>query len=372
MKFSEIKGYRELKNNLIRSVQNNHLAHALMFNTNEGGAGLSMTLAFATYINCENKTDSDSCGECPSCHKMSKLIHPDLHFFIPVTTTAEVKKANSESFISQWREFLNQNPYGTWYEWSKHIGAENKQLSIAKEESIRILNISSMKPFEAGNKIIIIWLPEFLNHFSANALLKNLEEPPQNTIFLLITEDMEKILPTIISRTQITRIPNYNVEEVSEILEEKYNLDKAKSESISQIVQGNVNEAIKLSSELEKSRHEEVRKWLLDCHKKDMPSILNKGEEFQKWGRESQKAFIRLTLSLLRESLAHSSGNNEIVNVGANQRDFIQKFSKTAGWEKISIISGHLDKAHYHLERNLNPKIVFLDCSLLISSIFQK
>ncbi len=372
MKFSEIKGYNDIKENLCKSVQNAHVAHALMFSSNEGGAGLNMALAYATYLNCENRLGNDSCGECSSCHKMKKLIHPDLSFFFPLTTTKNHQKPLGELFLKEWREFVLKHPYGTWVDWGKFIGAENKQLIISKDESKRILSVSSMKSFEGEYKINLIWLPEYLNVYSANALLKILEEPPAKTVFILVTENPEKLLPTIISRTQILRLPPYNVDELCEILEESYGIAKEKAETIAQIAQGNINEAVSLSSEVENTQHLLIREWLLDCHKNDTLALVNKAEEFQKWGREAQKAFLRLALSVLRESIAASSGDDALLNVPENQKTFIKKLSTNSGWEKIAAIAEELNRAYYHLERNLYPKIVFLDSSMLISAIFKR
>lgn len=371
MNFSEITGYKDTKEKLCKSVQNSHVAHALMFSSNEGGAGLQMALAYATYLNCENRQESDSCGDCPSCHKMKKLIHPDLSFFFPLTTTKKQQKPLGELFLNEWREFVLSQPFGTWVDWGKFIGAENKQLIISKEESKRILSVSSMKSFEGEYKINLIWLPEYLNVYSANALLKILEEPPAKTVFILITENPEKLLPTIVSRTQILRLPPYNVEELSDILQKHYGIEKEKAETVAQISQGNLNEAISLSGEVENTQHLLIREWLLDCYRNDALALVNKADEFQKWGREAQKAFLRLALSILRESIASVCGEDALLNIPENQKSFISKFSKTSGWEKIARISKELDKAYYHLERNLYPKIVFLDSSLIISAIFR-
>lgn len=370
MRFSEIYAYSDIKEKLCKSVLNGHVAHALMLSANEGGAGLQMALAYATYLNCENKLENDSCGECPSCHKIDKLIHPDLSFFFPLTSTKSQQKPLGELFLKEWREFVQKHPYGTWVDWGNFIGAENKQLIISKDESKRILAVSSMKAFEGEYKINLIWLPEYLNVYSANALLKILEEPPAKTVFILITENVEKLLPTIVSRTQVLRLPPYNVEALSHILREKYGIEQDKAETAAQISQGNLNEALSICSEVENNQHLLIREWLLDCYKNDALALVNKADEFQKWGREAQKAFLRLALSILRETMIATSGHDNLINVPENQKVFINKLSKN-GWEKIARIAEELNKTYYHLERNLHPKIVFLDSSMLISAIFR-
>lgn len=373
MKFSEIAAFADLKTKLIHSINSGHIAHAQMFASKEGGMGLNMALAYATYLNCENKQEGDACGTCPSCYKMNKLIHPDLHFIFPIIgTKIKGKSPTSENFIVQWREFLNEKPYGTWQDWGKKIDAENKQLLIPKDESRRILNIASLKAFEAEYKVLLIWLPELLNMYSANALLKVIEEPPEKTIFLFVSENTEKIISTIISRTQVIRIPPLSFEDSAQILIDEFGVEKDKANTIARIADGNISEAVALSSEIEDSRHLAVRNWLLDCFKADFTSITKRADEFHKMGREAQKAFFSFTLSLLRESVLLNAKADEIVMVPKEQEEFIRKFAKANNWEKISIICDEINEAYYHLERNLYSKIVFLDLSLTISSVFQK
>jgi DNA polymerase-3 subunit delta' len=372
MRFSEIKGHDDVKTKLINSVSSGHVAHAMMFAGNEGGAGLQLALAFSTYLNCENRGEFDACGNCPSCHKMAKYIHPDVRFFFPVATNEKVKKDPiSEKFLVQWREFLLTNPFGTWVDWGKAIGAENKQLLIPKEESRQIVSISSLKSFEGEFKVILIWLPEYMNVYSANALLKILEEPPEKTVFILVSESPDSMLATILSRTQVWKLPPYSINEVAEILKDNYGQDLEKAETIAQISQGNVNEAIKLCSEVDSNRHEEIRLWLLECFYSKVPDLVSRSDAFQKLGREAQKAYLRLSLSVLRESIAAYTGEDSLVNVPESQADFVKKLSKSNGWEKLAAVAEQIDKAYYHLERNLNAKIVFLDTSMLIASIFK-
>lgn len=372
MKFSEIKGYEDIKGKLTLSVRSGHVAHAMMFGSNEGGAALQLALAFTTYLNCEDRSENDACGKCPACHKMSKYIHPDVRFFFPVATNDTVKKEPiSEKFLPEWREFLLNNPFGTWMDWGKVIGAENKQLHIPKEESRQIVSISSLKSFEGEFKVIFIWLPEFMNVYSANALLKILEEPPEKTVFILVSETPDSLLPTILSRTQLWKLPSYSIQEVTEILTEDYGQELEKAQSIAQITQGNVNEAIQMASNFENNRHQEIREWLIECYKGNIPGLVSRSEAFQKIGREGQKAYLRLCLSILRESIAAYTEEDSLVNVPENQKEFVRKLSKTNGWEKLAAVAEQIDKSYYHLERNLNPKIVFLDTSMLIASIFR-
>ena len=207
MRFSDIIGLEDTKQQLIAAVKSNHVAHAQLFFGSEGSANLALALAFATYINCTNQSDSDSCGTCASCTKIDKLVHPDVQFIFPVSSTKKVtgKSVVSSSYMNEWRSFILNNPYSGIEQWSASYGAENKQSNISKEESRNIIKNLSLKAFEAEYKIMLIWLPEFMHPSAANGILKILEEPPKKTIFLLVTNDYEKLLTTILSRCQFLR-----------------------------------------------------------------------------------------------------------------------------------------------------------------------
>src|SRR5210317_1449692 len=204
MKLSEIPGLNSIKEKLLRTIESGKVAHAQMFSGPEGSANMALALAYATLLNCTDKTNRDACGECPSCQKINKFIHPDLHFVFPVSAAKNKtgKDVISDSFIAEWRSFLAQNPYGGAMEWSQEFGGENKQLNISREESRNILKKLTLKSFEGEYKVMLIWLAEYMHPAAANALLKLLEEPPEKTVFLLVTYDSEQIIGTILSRVQ--------------------------------------------------------------------------------------------------------------------------------------------------------------------------
>ena len=213
MQFRDIPGLDSLKEKLYRTVTSGKVAHAQMFAGPPGCANLALALAYASLLNCTNRTDNDSCGECPSCLKIKKLIHPDLHFVFPVSptekTTQKKLKPISNSYIQEWRSFVEKSPYLGTEEWSAEYGGENKQLNISREESRDIVTKLALKPYEGKYKIMIIWLAEYMHNSAANALLKLFEEPPDNTIFLLTTYDQEKIIGTILSRVQLLKIRRF-------------------------------------------------------------------------------------------------------------------------------------------------------------------
>ncbi len=230
MRFSNIPGHQETKTALINAVKNHHVAHAQLFFGKEGSANLTLALAYAAYLNCETPTETDSCGSCSSCTKIDKLIHPDLHFVFPKTAKQSGDDdKNKGDVMSHWRNFIFTNPYGNSVDWAELSGSAGKQLNISKEEGKHIIKTVSMKAFEARYKILIIWLPEFMNISAANSILKVLEEPPENTIYLMVTNDYEKLLTTIISRTQLIRVPDFKEEDIERFLVETINVDQEKS-----------------------------------------------------------------------------------------------------------------------------------------------
>ena len=220
MRFGDIYGLEEIKRGLIEAVQKGHVAHAQLFSGPTGSANLALALAFITYINCENPTE-DSCGTCASCQKNTKFIHPDVHFIFPVSSTTRItgKDVLSTNFLKEWRHFLEEDPYGDIADWSVVFGGENKQLNISKGESKSIIQKLSLKAFEGGYKTILIWLPEYMHASAANGILKVLEEPADRTLFLLVTQNHEKLLGTILSRTQKVFIRSFNPSEISAILQ---------------------------------------------------------------------------------------------------------------------------------------------------------
>jgi DNA polymerase-3 subunit delta' len=371
--FSQIKGLEETKASLIASVKNRHVAHAQLFAGPEGSGSLAMALAYATYINCEAKGETDSCGTCPSCNKFNKLIHPDLHFVFPVSTTKSVTKdASSASFMKEWRNFIAENPYGGPIEWGNYIGAENKQLNISVEESRNIIKTVTMKSFEAEYKIMVIWLPEQMNSSSANAILKVLEEPPVNTIFLLVTQNPDKIITTVLSRTQRVKVRPFTDEEVTRYFIEEKHLEEKQAKQIAYLADGNLNEGIRLLEQSEEDNHQMFREWMRLCYKKNnILDLVDWSESFQKLGREGQKNLFQYGLNIMRETLICRLNSKQLLRLNEEDLKFVEGFSKALNEVKIENISKGLNEAYYHIERNANAKIVFLDLSLQISGMMK-
>jgi len=240
MLFKEIIGQEEVKKRLINAVKENRISHAQLFLGKEGFGTLALAIAYAQYICCENKLANDSCGVCSSCIKYQKLVHPDLHFVFPVATNAVVKKKPiSNHFLPQWRASLLNDYYLSYKSWQEKIETGNKQLLITKDESIDILKKLNLKTYESAYKIMIIWYPEKFNIASANKLLKILEEPPEKTLFILVAQETEKIINTILSRTQLIKINQINAVALQQAIIKKYQLTEDEALSIAKLADGN-------------------------------------------------------------------------------------------------------------------------------------
>ncbi len=403
MRFAEITGLHETKRFLISSIKSGHIAHAQLFLGPSGSANLAMALAYATFLNCENRQEEDTCGQCASCQKMQKFIHPDVHYIFPVSSTKTItgKDVVSDSFMPSWREFLTKDVYGSAADWSFSFGGENKQLNISKEESRNIIRKLSLKAFEGNYKIMLIWMPEFLHPAAANGLLKILEEPPEKTVFLLVAHQQEQLLPTILSRTQTVSIRAFTDEEVFQILSVKKGNEEAeispeKIRKAAHLAEGDLNEAKKLLSNVDEASHRMFHEWMRICYKLDFQQLAGESDFFQRqhmdskrvsWtdffgkiGKEAQKSFLQYGLSMMRETLMMQAIGQEniseeagkLVRLYGEERTFVNNFSKIMHWEKIEQATRLLNEAYYHLERNANAKILFLDLSLKIAGLLKR
>jgi DNA polymerase-3 subunit delta' len=372
MSFQDIPGLDELKNTLRKALQGNHLAHALLFHGQEGGASVALALAFSNYLLCPNRTEWEACGECEVCHKTKKWIHPDLHFILPYKSTSEKEEDQTRSdMLGQWRSFLAENQWPTLSDWATHAGIESKQISISVKESRRIVYNVSLKPFEAEKKVIFVWLPELLGIEAANALLKVLEEPNQRTQFILVANEYDRLLPTIVSRTQLVSVRRFSDEEISQELQGKQAIEPAKALQMARLANGNMNEAVSLVDEMPDTHLAQFRDWFRLCYAQKMVELVQMAEEFQGMGKEPQKNLLQFGLSMLRESLIWNYGDQNLVRLTNEERDFILNFSKVIQPNKVEKLSQWINESYYQLERNVNPKMVFLDLSINISRIIK-
>ncbi len=372
MSFQDIPGLDPLKNTLREALRGNHLAHALLFHGQEGGAAVALALAFSHYLLCPHRTETDACGECDICHKTKKHIHPDLHFILPYKSTSEKEEDQTRSdMLGQWRSFLAENLWPTLGDWAAHAGIESKQISISVKESRRIVYNVSLKPFEAEKKVIFIWMPELLGVEAANALLKVLEEPNQRTQFILVASEYEKILPTILSRTQLVSVRRFTEEEIKEELCHKMSTVPDRALQLARLADGNMNEAIFLNSGTLDNNLVQFRDWFRLCYGQKMGELVQLAEEFQGMGKEPQKNLLQFGLSMLREALIWNYGDPNLVKLTDEEKEFIANFAKIIQPNKVERISHWINESYYQLERNVNPKMVFLDLSISISRIIK-
>ncbi|MEM9328243.1 MAG: DNA polymerase III subunit delta [Bacteroidota bacterium] len=370
MRFADIPGHHELKEALRSSFRRNHLAHAQLFLGQEGSAVLPLSIAFASYLLCERKTEDDSCDECPTCHKMAKLIHPDTHFFFP-KPSAKADPAKAAQTAKLWREFLAQQPYGNLASWLHFADLENKLVQISKDDSRKLIQTLSLKPFEADHKVIFIWYPELMHSSAANAILKVLEEPPDHTLYILVSYNIEQIITTITSRTQLVQVPPFADTEVKQYLLDM-GVSSSEAETIARISDGSLLKAQALTDNTEDMAYDDFQSWMRVCFKKDYAQLVKLSEEFAQTGRANQVNRLRFALNLLREAVIAKAEESNLQRAAAKELEFIKNFSKAVAFEILESIIQLVNDCIYHLERNANPRIAHLNLSIKVSDLLKK
>ena len=388
MLFSDIIAQQKVKQRLLQSVCDGRIPHALLFSGPEGSGNLALAIAFAQFLSCDNKTSEDSCGKCSSCIKYNKLVHPDLHFSFP-TAIVKDKKAKSSEYAAEWRKAFLENPYLSLHDWYEFIGIENKQGYMSVEESADILRSLTLKTYESKYKVMIIWMPEKMRTDASNKLLKIIEEPPDNTVFILVTENMEQLLGTILSRTQLIKVNRIPDREMNDALIEKFNLSYHDAKRIVHLADGNFNAAQSLAEQLQRdsfgeSGSIEIEKdfinWMRMCvmidksgRQKEYYKLLNEWiDVMAKAGREHQKNFLHYGLEIAHECLVTNYADASLVRVNDEVIPTFSRFVKFINYENAGVFSEELNKAYFHIERNANPRILFLDLSFKINAVLQK
>jgi DNA polymerase III subunit delta' len=399
MQFEKIIGQQATKTQLVHMAQHNRLSHALLFLGKEGSGALQMAIAFAQFIVCERNSPfkkiqqaappdlfaapvslfgeaeiivetpavegdtviTDSCGNCAACLKANQFIHPDIHFSYPVIPKKSGDKPVSTDYIKDWREFLHINAYANVFDWLQFIGAENKQGNITAEECNDINRKISLKSFESTFKILIVWMPEYLAK-NGNRLLKLIEEPPPNTLFLLVAENEEHILPTILSRTQLVKLPFLTNAEIADALQQRGGIDAEKALQIAILSEGNYREAQHLLQHVEDDWQQTLREWLNIIVKRNVASQIKWIEDISKQGREKQKQFLKYFTNLLEQAVrvgTLSNAGQQVFAIAAADHDFAVRLNKLCSIYQQEAIINELDKATYYIERNANAKMLF-------------
>ncbi len=392
MRFDQVIAQHEVKHRLKELVQKNRLSHALLFLGKEGSGALPMAIAFAQYILCEKVNPKskkeiaaslfgdketeiipvdleDSCGVCASCNKADQLIHPDLHFSYPaLKKDSKHDRVLSTDYIVEWREFIQKSPYGNAADWINFLKENtrvkiespvNKQGNITVHECDDISRKLSLKAFESDYKILIMWMPEFLGN-SGNKLLKLIEEPPPDTLFIFVAEDENAILPTILSRTQLIKIPSLSNADIESVLINDHNIATEKAEQITAVCEGNFREALQLLHNAEEDWQAQVRDWLNVTLKNNVSAQLKWIDETSHLGREKQKQLLKYFIHLLQQAIrVRYLDDSNLSSTPEDEKDFAVRLNKMCSIEAQEAIVNELDKAIYYIERNAHAKMLF-------------
>ena len=379
MHFKDIIGQQEIKQHLAEMVEHNRLSHALLFLGKEGSGALPLAIAFAQYIvslpsaKAQPSIDlfggeaavaapafvhPDQASALPAFARANELIHPDLHFSYPVIPKKSGDKPISTDYIAEWREFVKLHPYGNIYDWLQFIGAENKQGNITAHECADIIRKLNLKTFESEYKVLLMWMPEYLGN-EGNKLLKLIEEPPANTLFILVAENESQILPTILSRTQLVKIPMPDTAEITEALVKRANLSPEKARQTAAVSEGNYREAILLLQHAEEDWQGLLRGWLNAILKTGPAAQVKWVDDTSKLGRERQKQFLRYFNHLLEQAVRLQAMGEHNFPLPENEKDFADRLNRIATVEQQQAMIQELDNAIYYIERNANAKLLF-------------
>lgn len=366
MFFKDVIGQEAVKHRLIQEINEGRIPHAQLFCGPEGVGKLPLALAYARYLSCTNRGETDACGICPSCVKFNKLVHPDLHFVFPIVKSAKGKKEVCDDYISDWRTFVLRNTYFNLNHWLNEMGAENSQALIYAKESDEIVRKLSLKSSEGGHKITIVWLPEKMHAVCANKLLKLLEEPPEKTIFLLVSEAPDQILQTILSRTQRFNIRQIEESAITQTLENKYGVLQTESLLIAHLANGNFVKA------LETIHLNEENRLFFDLFVSLMRlSYQRKIREMKQWsdqvatlGRERQKNLLEYCQRMIRENFIYNLRQRDLSYMTTDEQNFATRFAPFVNERNVMGIMDELSEAQLHIEQNVNAKMVFFDFSL--------
>ena len=373
MQYHQVIGQESLQAQLSELVQQNRLSHALLLLSKEGSGAVPLAISFAQYLVCEtvaSKGGNTPCGTCPACHKATQLIHPDIHFSYPTVTKKTGEKPIATDFIAEWRSFVQLNPYGNLFDWIEMIKSkENSQGKITSEECNDIIRKLSLKSFESPWKILIMWLPELMGN-EGNKLLKLIEEPPVNTLLMLVSENESQLLPTIVSRCQLIKVPALQTATIEKALIERNNTPAALAAQLAPLSEGNYREALQLVQHAEEDWQLLVRDWLNAILKTGPVAQTKWVEEISSLGREKQKQFVRYFIHLLEQALHLRIRGSEHL-ISEKERDFAERLNKIAGIEQQEAMVGELDQAHYQIERNANAKILFHALTIRLYHIIQ-
>jgi DNA polymerase-3 subunit delta' len=367
MKFSDVIGQKELGARLRKGVRESRVPHAQLFLGEEGSGNLALALAYAAYIQCQDRTEDDSCGVCSSCRKQNGMVHPDMHYSFPFPSN---KADIASELYPEWRKEIPTQPYLNYEMWMQALESENKQGNIPIKECHAIIKSLALKPFEAEYKILLMWLPEFLGN-EGNVLLKLMEEPPERTVFLLVGQNVDKILTTILSRVQLIRVPPVNEEDIAAALTAGTALSGEDAARVALLSAGNYLKALELARNEENRYLEPFRNWMGYCYQKKMGNAVQWADDYSGNGREQLKGFFMYCLEIMRAVLVHPY-TPEKSGLSSEESEFVGKFSKIMDTHvKGEKMYNWFNEAAFEVERNGNAKIILTDLSFKVARLLK-
>ncbi len=364
--FKDVIGQEALKEKLRREVNEGHIPHAQLFCGPSGVGKLALALAYARYLCCTNRSDGEACGHCQSCKQWDQLMHPDVHFMFPIVSSEKKKKTICADYLTEWRELLINNPYFSYSQWLEAIDAENSQALIYGKESDEITKTLSLKPVQGDFKITIIWLPEKMNETSSNKMLKLLEEPPERTIFLLCSEEPERMLSTILSRAQRINLPRLTEIEIAKALQNKYGIEPRDSENLAHLANGSFVKALdQIHLNEDNDRYLELFISLMRlAYARRIREMKAWSEEVASLGREKQKELLTYCQRMIRESFMANFHQKQMSYMNLEEQNFTSRFAPFVNEGNAMGIMQELSEAQIHIEQNVNAKMVFFDLAL--------
>lgn len=374
MYFKDIIGQEDIKQRLIQSAQTGIVPHARLF-TEQGGAGaFPLALAYARYLNCTNRSETDACGHCPSCRKYDELAHPDLHFVFPIVAKKEKKKEVCDDYLAEWRTFLKDRPYFNIDDWLDYIDAGNSQALIYSKESEEIIHKLSLKIYEADYRILLVWLPEKLHPTCANKLLKMIEEPPVNTVILMVSEAPDLILGTIQSRAQRMHVRPIQTEAIAASMISRYGLSREDAQHVAHLSGGNYLKAMEAISLGEENKFflEQFKGMMRNSWARNVKGMRAMADTMAAIGRERQKNFLSYCQHLIRENFMYRFQAPELNYMNLDEASFAVKFAPFVNERNVIDLMEELAKAERHISQNVNPKMVFFDLSLRITVLIKR
>ena len=374
MKFEDIPGQEGLKKSLVQAAASGQVAHAQLFTGPEGGVAFMVALAYAQYLNCENQTENDSCGSCAACIKISRFIHPDVHFCFPWAKTELIseKEEDFRALLPAYRNFLTDMPFGRLSDWAEKAEFNNRTPIINIRTVRDTMQGLHMKAYEGRYKIQLIWLPETMRNEGSNAFLKLLEEPPPFTLFFLVSTQPELLLPTIISRTQRVTVARLADAELAAYLVKKYGIEERKAAAIASLSEGNIAESLQLLDEKDDDYHHLFLEWQRACYRNNTDKLIEFTNAFVELGKELQKSYIRFSLGKIRSALVLAYGAPTVAHLPENEAAELGLFGKIFTLPLLQFLMEELEQAWYQIDRNASGRMVFLDLSLRLAQAYSR